>query len=346
MVLSFIAPSTRHPSGGVAMVYEFAQAMAQRGHHVHLTHVDFFKGNVSSLADIEWFSFSGDVIHHFAPLPSKPLAIADVTFGFSFEGEMSAHAGQPVVLIQGYKMLSKSLEHYAFRAPCPKICVASWLVDVGRQLGVPERQLVHVPNGLRHEKYCLRKPISGRGPKVSFLFNTHPQKRAQLALQVLGQVKAIVPELEVTAFGAESLERELPEWVTYRVNPPQEDLVDDIYNASRVFLCTSEVEGFGLAAIEAMACGASLVTTDNGGSRDYAFHDRTALVAPVDDIDALVGHVVSLMRDDQLAIRLATTGREFVDHFSWPRSAELLEAFLERYLADPVSYGRPVAGSG
>ena len=46
MRMSFVAPSTRHPSGGVAVIYEMATAMARRGHDVHLYHLNFFDGTV------------------------------------------------------------------------------------------------------------------------------------------------------------------------------------------------------------------------------------------------------------------------------------------------------------
>jgi glycosyltransferase involved in cell wall biosynthesis len=346
MDLIFIAPSTRHPSGGVAMIYEYASALASRGHRVHLFHVDFFQANVRSIDDIDWFAFAGDVVHHFpppGPLEPDQIPEADVIFGYS--ATAAAHVGLPVVLIQGYKMLGDAAEREAFLAPCPKVCVATWLVDVARGMGVPDNQLVHVPLGLRLEKYRLNRAVADRPPRVTFCYSAHPQKGAQLALDVLSEVRRQVPETEVVAFGAVSPEHDLPAWVTYRTNPSQRALVDEIYNASRVFLCTSEVEGFGLTSIEAMACGAALVTTDNGGSHDYALHDRTALVAPTRDVDTLVAHVTSLLRDHDRHVRIATAGNSYVERFDWATSGEMLEAFLERYLADPASYGR-VIGSG
>lgn len=340
MRLIFIAPSTRHPSGGVAMVYEYASAMASRGHEVHLFHVDFFRANVMSIDDVDWFPFFGDVVHHFAaggPIDPAEIPAADVIFGYT--ADAPAHVGLPVVLIQGWKMLGETREHEAFRAPCPKVCVASWLVDIGRQLGVPLKQLVQVPLGLRHEKYRLTRPIADRAPRVSFCYSAHLQKGAELALDVLEKVRQSVPALEVILFGAVAPEHVFPDWVTYRMNPSQQELVDDIYNTSSVFLCTSEVEGFGLTAIEAMAGGAALVTTDNGGSRDYALHDQTALVEPTRDADAIAAHVVSLLHDDARRVRIAKAGRAYVERFDWARSGEILESFLERYLADPVGYG-------
>jgi glycosyltransferase involved in cell wall biosynthesis len=348
MRLIFIAPSSRHPSGGVAVIYEIAAALTKRGHDVHLYHVNFFGATASAMEELTWYSFPDGVTHYFTPAGPRDLPAipdGDVFFGFSFDRQMAPQSGLPVVLIQGYKMFDESIERHAYKAPCPKVCVAGWLVDVGRDLGVPANELVHVPIGIHHEMYRLTRPMALRPLRLSLCYSSHPQKGAELAIDVIGEVKRLVPGVEVVVFGAQPPEHVLPSWVTFVSQPPDRQLVDEIYNTSRVFLCTSWVEGFGLANVEAMACGAALVTTDNGGSRDYALHDETALVAPCGDVTALSDHVVALLEDDDRRIAQATAGREYVLRFSWDRTAELLEAFLERYIAEPAIYGhaaRPV----
>jgi glycosyltransferase involved in cell wall biosynthesis len=342
MRLIFVAPSPRHPSGGVAVIYEIATAMARRGHDVHLYHVNFFGATASSMEELAWFPFPPEVTHHFTPagprdLPSIPDG--DVFFGFSFDRQMAPQSGLPVVLVQGYKMFDEAIESHAYRAPCPKVCVASWLVDVGCELGVPANELTHVPIGIDHDKFRLTRPIGTRPRRVSFCCSSHLQKGLEVAIDVMKRVKRAARDVDVVAFGAQPPEHALPPWVSFVREPQARQLVDDIYNTSRVFLCTSWVEGFGLANVEAMACGAALVTTDNGGSRDYALHDETALVAPCGDVSALSDNVVALLEDDDLRARLATAGRAYVGRFRWDRTAELLEQFLERYAGDPAAYG-------
>jgi glycosyltransferase involved in cell wall biosynthesis len=342
MRLIFVAPSTRQPSGGVAAIYEIAAALSKRGHHVHLCHVNFFGGTVSTTDDVDWFHFPDGLTHHVVPAGLSggwQVPPADVIFGFSFDAAMPRHTGLPVVLIQGYKTLGDAIERHAYEAPCPKVCVAGWLVGVGRELCVPANELVHIPIGIHHDTYRVTRPIAPRPRRVSFCYGIHPQKGAQLAIDVVARVKRAAPDLEVIAFGVTPPRQVLPAGVTYVTRPSQRQLVEDIYNTSRVFLCTSRVEGFGLANVEAMACGAALVTTDNGGSRDYAFHDQTALVAPYGDLDALSAHVIALLEDDDRRVAVATAGRDYVRRFDWDCSAELLEAFLERYLAEPAAYG-------
>jgi glycosyltransferase involved in cell wall biosynthesis len=131
----------------------------------------------------------------------------------------------------------------------------------------------------------------------------------------------------------------MPPWMTVLTDPPQESIVNEIYNRSRVFLCASRHEGFGFPSVEAMACGAALVTTANGASADYAIDGETALVCEPEDVTAMADSIERLLRDDELRLGLAKRGGEFVRrHFDWDRSAEMLESFLNDYAADPERY--------
>jgi glycosyltransferase involved in cell wall biosynthesis len=345
MRMTFVAPSTRHPSGGVAVIYEMATAMASRGHDVHLYHLNFFDGTVSTMDDLRWFSFSAALTHHFTPADARDVGsmfAGDVIFGFPFDRRMPPESALPVVLVQGWKMLADEIERHAYEAPCPKICVAGWLVEVGHHLGVPANELIHVPIGIHHNTYRVTRPIAERPLRLSFCYSAHPQKGPELAIEVIHEVKRTVPAVEVVTFGAQPPEHALPPWVTFVRQPVAEQLVDEVYNTSRVFLCTSEVEGFGLTNVEAMACGAALVTTDNGGSRDYAFHGETALVGRHGDVAALSEHVATLLEDDGRRVPMATAARDHVRRFDWDRTADLLEGFLELYVADPAAYGHGI----
>ena len=91
-----------------------------------------------------------------------------------------------------------------------------------------------------------------------------------------------------------------------------------------------------------MACGCALVTTDNGGSRDYAVDGETALVVPPGDAAGLAAAAERLLRDDAARARLAGAGAELVRRrFDWDNTAALLEPHLEAYVADPGRYQQP-----
>jgi len=117
----------------------------------------------------------------------------------------------------------------------------------------------------------------------------------------------------------------------FALAPHQAVVADSIYNRSTMYLQPSVTEGFGLCALEAMACGCALVTTDNGGSAEYSRDRETALVCGA-DVDEMVDALSVLARDDSLRASLAGNGATFAERFEWSASGESLARLGASYL--------------
>jgi glycosyltransferase involved in cell wall biosynthesis len=102
----------------------------------------------------------------------------------------------------------------------------------------------------------------------------------------------------------------------------------DFYNQCSIFLVSSSGEGFGLPALEAMACGAAVVSTDNGGVSDYAHPGENILLAPVGDSGAMADQLELLLTDDGLRQRLICAGFATAESFSWDRATDAIEGVL------------------
>lgn len=114
---------------------------------------------------------------------------------------------------------------------------------------------------------------------------------------------------------------------------PQEAMAAE-YSAAEVFVVGSHFEGFGQPGLEALACGTPLVTTDNGGCRDYAIDGETALVVPPRDPRAMAEAIQRLREDPGLARRLRENGLDLVrTRFSWTLAAERFLEILDDLLA-------------
>jgi glycosyltransferase involved in cell wall biosynthesis len=338
-VITFLVATSDHPTGGAIALYEFANGMRRRGYDVHVVHIELGSNRLGAVDDIEWCSFE-EGIHHWFPDSSESFALPDASFlACAFPGEHPPQAGLPFVFLQGYGIWPQEFENRTFRAPTPKICIANWLVEVAKRLGVPEHEVVHIPYGIKHEKYRVMSPIEDRPLQVAMLYRDHISKGPAHGLEALAEVKRRLPETDVVLFSPMPPRSEIPSWIRFHTNPPQRVIVDEVYNQSRVFLCPSVVEGFGLMCVEAMACGAALVTTDNGGSKDYAVHGETALVCEPGDVMGMADHIETLLRDDANRVRLSTRGTEFVERFDWDVSAGLLESFVRDYGSNPEQYG-------
>lgn len=335
--ITFVCPSAREPIGGVTALYEFANGLARRGHDIHMIHLEMWGRSVEAMADLDRYRFEPAITHYLPGADPATLPDSDLVFGTG----APARLGLPVLLVQGIEMLHTHLERQAFRTPGLKVCVAGWLARAGERYGVPPEQVHLAPMGIDHDLFRPTTPIEARPPQVAMLHSTHVAKGWDVGRAALDVVHDHVPEVRATVFGTVAPPGELPDWIEFRRDPSPRELVDDVYSRSRVFLQPSWYEGFGFTAVEAMACGAALVTTDNGGSDDYAVPGETALLAGPGDVEGLAGHVVALLADDERRIALARAGQRFVSRFDWDLGAEVLEGHLFRYLDDPAAHQQP-----
>jgi glycosyltransferase involved in cell wall biosynthesis len=99
--------------------------------------------------------------------------------------------------------------------------------------------------------------------------------------------------------------------------------VDDLgslYRDAGAVLVTSRAEGFGLPALEAMSCGAPVVSFDNT-SLPEVVGDAGVLVAD-GDTDAMADRVFELLNNEEERSQLAATGRRRAANYTWERSIE------------------------
>ena len=85
--------------------------------------------------------------------------------------------------------------------------------------------------------------------------------------------------------------------------------VERLIPLAHVLLMPSEMESFGLVALEAMACGVVPVATRVGGVPELITHEEDGYLEEVGDIAAQAARVVELLTDDDLHYRMAKTGR-------------------------------------
>jgi glycosyltransferase involved in cell wall biosynthesis len=121
--------------------------------------------------------------------------------------------------------------------------------------------------------------------------------------------------------------------VPYRhVQLPSRDDLATAYHALDVYLVTSRQEGGPKSVLESLASGVPLVSTRVGQAPELVTDGRDALLADVDDVDALAAAVQRLHDDAELRGRLGATGRATAEAFAEerldPKWAELLDGFV------------------
>jgi len=247
--------------------------------------------------------------------------------------ELPKSKGQKFYLIMDFYPYhaSKSQLQNTWRLPLKKVAISSWLFRMVIESGVPDNDIMNIPIGIDHQRFRLSQDIAARSKKVAMMYSKANYKSPKDGLKALEICKQKHANLEVTVFGPSSRPKGLPSWIKYVANASEEDLVK-IYNSSRIFLSSSLAEGFALPPAEAMACGCAVVATDSGGIREYAEHEKTALLSPPGNPEALAKNLLRVLEDDDLRIRLAKAGNERIKEFTWERSTNLLEQFLIQHV--------------
>jgi len=146
------------------------------------------------------------------------------------------------------------------------------------------------------------------------LSNFRPVKRVVDCIKILAEVRKTVPaHLLMVGDGpdrgaAEHLARTLKvaDHVSFL---GKQNHVERLIPLAHVLLMPSELESFGLVALEAMACGVVPVATRVGGVPELIDHGVYGFLEEVGNIEAQAARVAALLADDDLHYRMAKAGR-------------------------------------
>lgn len=110
------------------------------------------------------------------------------------------------------------------------------------------------------------------------------------------------------------------------INPPQKE-IGNILRKTDIYICNSEYESFGLPTLEAMTCGATVITTDTGGMRDFVKDGYNALITKKNDINDIIEKVRILIEDSNLRKMLSENGMQTAKKFNWDTSVSQIISY-------------------
>jgi glycosyltransferase involved in cell wall biosynthesis len=335
--IGFLSPHLRI-AGGVRAILTHADRLAGRGHDV--TIVVPARGRVAAWrrnragAPPSWMPALRARVSWVPEWEPARLPDADALIATAWQsaGPVAAapdRCGRKFYFVQHYESLyhgSPDAVDATYRLPLRKIAISTWLAEIMASRFESPADVIVTPvdPALFHAE--PPEPADGR-LRVLMLHHDYEWKGVADGAEAFRRAKQSRPELSLVGFGLKT-PRSGPPYDEYFEDLPQSRLAG-LYSRCPIYCCPSWDEGLGMPPMEAMACGAALCTYDNGGSRDYAIDERTALVAPRRDVDALARALVRLAEDRALRERIAREGREWVTtRFDWERATTRLEALL------------------
>jgi len=354
-VLFLLPRWSRVPVGGYGVVYCHADALAARGHQVSVLHwapvTDRpWRGVAAEArrrtlaggdaqAPSRWHEHGRGVrVRSTLTLPRRwepGLAVVGTSWRTVEAVARRAEPGWGLAFLQSFETWSGPAARVeaSWRLPVHKLVIAGWLADKAAELDAGPVTLV--PNFVHdqlHDQLDRAGQASAvpRDPnRVAMLWHTHRVKGSDVGMAALALAKAQHPQLSASVFSTYPRPAGVPGWVGWTVLPSRPQL-RSLLDGCAMFLAPGRLEGWALPPAEAMSRGCALVATDIGGHRDYAEHDRTALLAPSEDPAALAAAVVELARDPARARRLAAAGRERIAGFTLAASSLAMENALEQ----------------
>lgn len=190
----------------------------------------------------------------------------------------------------------------------------------------------------RDEDPELRQSFATKNEKILIhVSNFRPLKRVDDVLYAFKKIKKNIPsKLLMVGDGPERIRLEelcrhnhLCDDVHFL---GKQDAVNQLLSISDLFLLPSANESFGLAALEAMACGLPVVSSNAGGLPEVNIHGQTGYVHDIGNVDDMASYCEAILSNDDLYSEMAKNALGQLKLFRIESILEQYESYYESLL--------------
>lgn len=206
-----------------------------------------------------------------------------------------------------------------------------------------------IPNIVELEAYRFRHRERLR-PRLLWMRAFHPKiYNPAMAVRVFAKIKQLYPEATLVMGGQHDKAEEDIKQLAARLNVASSVRFAGFLTMEAkqresaeadIFLNTNNIDNMPVSVVEAFAHGLPVVATEVGGISDLITHEKTGLLVPPNDDDAMVAAIVRLLDDPTLAGRLSANGRAYAESCTWnsvlPRFQNILTELSEKTFAKGV----------
>ncbi len=249
-------------------------------------------------------------------------APAVVTTVHGFVGDiLRQNPGVPSLVAAPLALLDLRLSFLSDRLITVSEAISADLV----RRGASRARVVAIPNGVDASRFRVAQEVRHRvraslgvppsAPLIGTVGSLVPLRNHALLLSAAGLVLAAEPEARFVLVGegsegprlrAIARELSLEERVIFT---GERNDIPEVLSALDIFALSCDTEGFGLAALEAMAAGRPIVATRVGALPELIEEEKNGLLVPRGDAPALADALLRLIRDKALAGRLGRAAR-------------------------------------
>ena len=186
-----------------------------------------------------------------------------------------------------------------------------------------------------HEKECQRIALAQPNEIIlTHISNFRPVKRIDDVIRTFEIVRRSIPAKLLMV--GEGPERRNAELLAKRLGIKNDVLflgnsseVAEILCYTDVFLLPSETESFGLAALEAMAAEAAVISTNSGGLPEVNKHGITGFLSEVGDVEDMAKNVLKIVKDEATLFQFKENAKAHTKQFSLKNILPVYEEIYE-----------------
>jgi len=197
---------------------------------------------------------------------------------------------------------------------------SGYLAHVFHEFGL-EAQVV--PNIVDLAQFSFRehKPVR---PRLVCTRGFHPYYCLDVVVRVFAEIQQSYREATLDLVGKGPLESQIRNLVqelklsgvNFAGAVPHREIAR-FYDAADIFINASRLDNMPVSILEAFASGTPVVTTAPDGMSYLVEHERTGLLSPPGDAEALAKNVMRLLSNPELAARLALNAHEEMQRYAW-----------------------------
>ncbi len=359
--------------GSGAVAAELGKQLARRGHEVHFIsyrlpfrlgdyqhNICFHEVDVSSYPLFEYpphdlalaVKMAEAARDHHLELFHVHYAIPHAIAGFLAQQMLGESAPRMITTLHGTDITIVGQDRSFFEITRFGIERSDGVTAVSeflRRMTVDEFQVKKpievIPNFVDLDSYPERprdrSAFAAPGQKVLLhVSNLRPVKRVLDVVRIFERVSREVDALLLMVgegperSSAQALGRRLGLQDRIRFLGARGQGIEEITAMADVVLLPSELESFGLSALEAMACAVPVVGSDAGGLPEVVKHTESGFLLPVGDVEGMAARTLEILKDDERRREMGKAGRHRAESlFSAERVVARYEAMYERVLA-------------
>lgn len=212
--------------------------------------------------------------------------------------------------------------------------------DIEKEIDVIHN-FVDVDRFQRRDKEHFRQMLAPNGERIiAHVSNFRKVKRVQDVVKVFEKIRKTVPsKLLMIGDGPERIEAEeltkkfCDLHTDVRFLGKQEQM-EEIFSVTDLFVLPSAYESFGLAALEAMACGIPVISSNAGGLPEININNKTGFLSEVGNVDEMAANAISLLTDEEKFQQFSQSAYDVAHTFTIDKVVPKYEALYERVVQD------------